>query len=195
MNATWDCGQVSSNDFKCSSRLCNCGGMDVPESNDITATSIQSPMVLLNDLIEENAPLVTCKKKKKNILRDKKKSLKRDRDARRIMETSTDQPPTEESVLSDTITNIDNSIDEMDSGEEDHPGLIKLKPPRPPRKKVKETLKEPLYEEDIIEGFSFAAFSTYEDLEVGTRTVYRLFLFFRLSSSAYCQILVHVLHD
>jgi hypothetical protein len=44
--------------------------------------------------------------------------------------------------------------------------MIKVKPPRPPRKKVKETLKEALYEEDIIEGFSFVGFKTYEDLEV-----------------------------
>ena len=60
----------------------------------------------------------------------------------------------------------DEGLDDSHSGDEDHPDLIKLKPPRPPRKKVKETLKEPLYEEDIIEGFSFAAFKTYEDLEV-----------------------------
>ena len=44
--------------------------------------------------------------------------------------------------------------------------MIKVKPPRPPRKKVKETLKEALYEEEIIEGFSFVGFKTYEDLEV-----------------------------
>lgn len=62
----------------------------------------------------------------------------------------------------------DEGLDDSHSGDEDHPDLIKLKPPRPPRKKVKETLKEPLYEEDIIEGFSFAAFKTYEDLEVST---------------------------
>ena len=60
----------------------------------------------------------------------------------------------------------DEGLDDSHSGDEDRPDLIKLKPPRPPRKKVKETLKEPLYEEDIIEGFSFAAFKTYEDLEV-----------------------------
>ena len=56
---------------------------------------------------------------------------------------------------------------EGDTGEdEDGEGLIKLKPPRPPRKKVKETRDSPLYEEDIVEGFSFAAFETYDDLEV-----------------------------
>ena len=64
---------------------------------------------------------------------------------------------------------------EGDTGEdEDQEGLIKLKPPRPPRKKVKETLKDPLYEEDIIEGFSFAAFETYDDLEVGQNLIYIL---------------------
>ena len=58
-------------------------------------------------------------------------------------------------------------LDGLDSAEEDT-DLLKLKPPRPPRpKKVKETLKEPLYEEDIIEGFSFCSFNNFEDLEVG----------------------------
>ena len=61
---------------------------------------------------------------------------------------------------------------EGDTGEdEDGEGLIKLKPPRPPRKKVKETRDSPLYEEDIVEGFSFAAFETYDDLEVGHRLI------------------------
>jgi hypothetical protein len=46
-----------------------------------------------------------------------------------------------------------------------------VKPPRPPRKKVKEVLKEPLYEEDIIEGFSFVGFKTYEDLEVDRKLI------------------------
>lgn len=58
-------------------------------------------------------------------------------------------------------------LDDLDSAEEEDTDLLKLKPPRPPRpKKIKETLKEPLYEEDIIEGFSFCSFKTYEDLDV-----------------------------
>ena len=57
-------------------------------------------------------------------------------------------------------------LDDLDSAEDDT-DLLKLKPPRPPRpKKVKETLKDPLYEEDIVEGFSFCSFNTFEDLEV-----------------------------
>ena len=57
-------------------------------------------------------------------------------------------------------------LDDLDSAEEDT-DLLKLKPPRPPRpKKVKELLTEPLYEEDIIEGFSFCSFKVYEDLDV-----------------------------
>ena len=72
-------------------------------------------------------------------------------------------------------------LDECDSAEDDT-DLLKLKPPRPPRPKkvkekvkekldlletkVQETLKDPLYEEDIVEGFSFCSFNTYEDLEV-----------------------------
>jgi hypothetical protein len=31
----------------------------------------------------------------------------------------------------------------------------------------KETLTDPTYEEDLVDGFSFVAFKTYEDLEVG----------------------------
>ena len=50
--------------------------------------------------------------------------------------------------------------------DDENEDMIKVKPPRPPRKKVRETLKEPLYEEDIIEGFSFVSFKTYDDLEV-----------------------------
>lgn len=74
----------------------------------------------------------------------------------------------------------------MDSTEECD---LDLKPLRPPRAKKKEqrqqqqdggkevreidgTLSEPLYEEDIIEGFSFAAFKTYEDLEVRRKTLW-----------------------
>lgn len=60
-------------------------------------------------------------------------------------------------------------LDDLDSAEEDT-DLLKLKPQRPPRpKKVKdieERLKDPLYEEDIVEGFSFCSFATYEDLDV-----------------------------
>ena len=63
-------------------------------------------------------------------------------------------------------------LDDLDSAEDDT-DLLKLKPPRPPRpKKVKEVVVEklvdPLYEEDIVEGFSFCSFNTYEDLEVST---------------------------
>lgn len=48
-----------------------------------------------------------------------------------------------------------------DSGDED---VIPAKPPRPPNRRKKS--KEPLCEEDIIEGFSILQFRTYEDLEV-----------------------------
>merc|ERR1712018_526701 len=56
-------------------------------------------------------------------------------------------------------------LDDLDSAEEDT-DLLKLKPPRSPRpKKIKETLTEPLYEEDIAEGFSFCSFKSFEDLD------------------------------
>lgn len=48
-----------------------------------------------------------------------------------------------------------------DSGDED---VIPAKPPRPPNRRKKS--KEPLCEEDIIDGFSILQFRTYEDLEV-----------------------------
>ncbi|XP_060523223.1 autism susceptibility gene 2 protein homolog isoform X2 [Cylas formicarius] len=46
--------------------------------------------------------------------------------------------------------------------------VIPKKPPRPPnrRKKQKELLKEPLCEEDIVDGFSILQFRSYEDLEL-----------------------------
>lgn len=54
---------------------------------------------------------------------------------------------------------------EKDSGDED---IIPEKPPRPPNRRKKS--KEPLCEEDIIDGFSILQFKTYEDLEVNFRT-------------------------
>lgn len=56
----------------------------------------------------------------------------------------------------------DNSKD--DSGEEDDSNGTKEKPQRPPCRRKK--AKEPLAEEDIIDGFAILAFKTYEDLEV-----------------------------
>ncbi|XP_030752083.1 autism susceptibility gene 2 protein-like isoform X3 [Sitophilus oryzae] len=46
--------------------------------------------------------------------------------------------------------------------------VIPKKPPRPPnrRKKQKDLLKEPLCEEDIVDGFSILQFRSYEDLEL-----------------------------
>ncbi|CAG9857825.1 unnamed protein product [Phyllotreta striolata] len=48
-----------------------------------------------------------------------------------------------------------------DSGDED---VVQAKPPRPPNRRKKS--KEPLCEEDIIEGFSILQFRSYEDLEL-----------------------------
>lgn len=49
-----------------------------------------------------------------------------------------------------------------DSGD-DEP-LTWEKPPRPPNRRKKS--KEPILEEDIIDGFAIMSFRTYEDLEV-----------------------------
>ena len=40
---------------------------------------------------------------------------------------------------------------------------------KPEIEEDKETVGEPLYEEDIIDGFSICSFKDYEDLEVGTQ--------------------------
>ena len=47
-----------------------------------------------------------------------------------------------------------------DSCEESVP-RVRTKPPRPRKKN-----KDPLFEEDVVEGFAFLAFKNYEDLEV-----------------------------
>ncbi|KAK7086892.1 hypothetical protein SK128_012635 [Halocaridina rubra] len=49
-----------------------------------------------------------------------------------------------------------------DSCEEALP-LVRTKPPRPRKKSSRP--KDPLFEEDVIEGFAFLAFKSYEDLE------------------------------
>ena len=78
-------------------------------------------------------------------------------------------------------------LDDLDSAEEDT-DLLKLKPPRPPRpKKVKELLTEPLYEEDIIEGFSFCSFKTYEDLDVSLQYSDMLLRCILVMMKNYCQ--------
>ncbi|XP_047492428.1 uncharacterized protein LOC125041460 [Penaeus chinensis] len=48
-----------------------------------------------------------------------------------------------------------------DSCEESVP-RVRTKPPRPRKKN-----KDPLFEEDVVEGFAFLAFKSYEDLEPG----------------------------
>lgn len=50
-----------------------------------------------------------------------------------------------------------------DSADEDELA-IREKPPRPPIRRKKS--KEPLVEEDIIDGFAILGFKTYDDLEV-----------------------------
>lgn len=55
------------------------------------------------------------------------------------------------------------SKDVQDSADEDELA-IREKPPRPPNRRKKS--KEPLVEEDIIDGFAILGFKTYDDLEV-----------------------------
>lgn len=56
----------------------------------------------------------------------------------------------------------ESKVKDGDSGEDESPA--REKPPRPPARRKKS--KEPLGEEEIIDGFAIMAFRTYEDLEV-----------------------------
>lgn len=58
----------------------------------------------------------------------------------------------------------ESKVKDGDSGEDESP--TREKPPRPPARRKKS--REPLGEEDIIDGFAIMAFRTYEDLEVRT---------------------------
>ncbi|OWR44021.1 hypothetical protein KGM_206481 [Danaus plexippus plexippus] len=55
----------------------------------------------------------------------------------------------------------ESKVKDGDSGEDESPA--REKPPRPPARRKKS--REPLGEEDIIDGFAIMAFRTYEDLE------------------------------
>lgn len=69
-------------------------------------------------------------------------------------------------------------VKDGDSGEDESPA--REKPPRPPARRKKS--KEPLGEEDIIDGFAIMAFRTYEDLEVSC-------LWLQAFQIAYCETL------
>uniref|UniRef100_A0A2A4JAT5 Uncharacterized protein n=1 Tax=Heliothis virescens TaxID=7102 RepID=A0A2A4JAT5_HELVI len=56
----------------------------------------------------------------------------------------------------------ESKVKDGDSGEDESP--TREKPPRPPARRKKS--REPLGEEDIIDGFAIMAFRTYEDLEI-----------------------------
>lgn len=56
----------------------------------------------------------------------------------------------------------DSKAKDGDSGEDESPA--REKPPRPPARRRRS--REPLGEEDIIDGFAIMAFRTYDDLEV-----------------------------
>lgn len=60
----------------------------------------------------------------------------------------------------------ESKVKDGDSGEDESPA--REKPPRPPARRKKS--REPLGEEDIIDGFAIMAFRTYEDLEVRSRS-------------------------
>ncbi|CAH1136027.1 unnamed protein product [Ceutorhynchus assimilis] len=62
------------------------------------------------------------------------------------------------------VTNANKAIPDESETED----VVPKKPPRPPnrRKKQKDLLKEPLCEEDLVEGFSILQFRNYEDLEL-----------------------------
>lgn len=51
-----------------------------------------------------------------------------------------------------------------DSGEDESP--TREKPQRPPPPSRRKKAKEPVFEEDVIDGFAILSFKSYEDLEV-----------------------------
>lgn len=51
-----------------------------------------------------------------------------------------------------------------DSGEDESP--TREKPQRPPPPSRRKKSKDPVFEEDVIDGFSILSFKTYEELEV-----------------------------
>ena len=51
-------------------------------------------------------------------------------------------------------------------------GLATVEDKKPEIEEDKETVAEPLYEEDIIDGFSICSFKDYDDLEVGNPCVF-----------------------
>ena len=51
-------------------------------------------------------------------------------------------------------------------------GLATVEDKKPEIEEDKETVAEPLYEEDIIDGFSICSFKDYDDLEVGNPYVF-----------------------
>lgn len=53
-----------------------------------------------------------------------------------------------------------------DSGEDESP--TRDKPQRPPPPSRRKKSKEPLFEEDVIDGFAILSFKSYEDLEVSS---------------------------
>lgn len=59
-----------------------------------------------------------------------------------------------------TETGPNKKASEDDSCDEARP-LVRPKPPRPRKKN-----KDPLFEEDLLDGFAMLAFKSYEDLEV-----------------------------
>ncbi|XP_047030565.1 fibrosin-1-like protein isoform X4 [Helicoverpa zea] len=59
----------------------------------------------------------------------------------------------------------ESKVKDGDSGEDESP--TREKPPRPPARRKKS--REPLGEEDIIDGFAIMAFRTYEDLEAAVK--------------------------
>lgn len=66
----------------------------------------------------------------------------------------------------------ESKVKDGDSGEDESPA--REKPPRPPARRKKS--REPLAEEDIIDGFAIMAFRTYEDLEVNhSNTLVKIF--------------------
>lgn len=58
----------------------------------------------------------------------------------------------------------ENKVNNGDSAEDESP--VREKPQRPPPPNRRKKSKEPLFEEDVIDGFAIMSFRSYDDLEV-----------------------------
>ena len=65
-------------------------------------------------------------------------------------------------------------VKNVDNGNETGDDALEPRPARPPNRKRK--LKEPLFDEDVIDGFAIYSFKTYNDIEVSQHAFQFLYI-------------------